>query len=199
LVVIMLSLFVVANAGGRIITLVNTVWRFILAGGVQAMSGGGDLGTLRARMAEIPPLIPSEAVGTFLILLMVIALLVGIFAGRNRRFRRPPSAMGLLIGLINGYLVGAYLLVNMLPSLAGLAPLPFGLSQKLAGGAAPPPAGPGVTDIGRQLVQGIERADPVTLALSVMLVIAAIVLIALVANLRGRGGGRRNNREGARD
>jgi hypothetical protein len=195
----LLSLFVIANAGGRIVTLINTVWRFIMAGGVQAMSGGGDLGALRTRMAEIPPLIPSEAVGTFLILLMVIAILMGVFAGRFRRFRRPPSGMGLLIGLINGYLVGAYLLVNMLPALAGLAPLPFGLSQKLAGGATPPAAGPSAGDIGRQLVQGIQRADPATLALSVMLIIAAIVLIALVANLRHRGGGRRTNREGARD
>ncbi len=193
LLAVVAGLAIIASVGGRIITLINTVFRVIAAGGIQTLSSGGDLAQLRTRMAAVPPLIPPNAVGAALLLLLTILILVAVLAGRHRRFRRPPSGMGLVVGLVSGYLVGAYLLDQLLPSLVAILPLPFGLGAEITQGRAVP-AGQTV-DIGAQLLQAVTSASQSSLSAAAMILVVSLILIALLANAgsrrgAGAGGGR---------
>lgn len=187
LLLVLAGLLLVASAGGQIINIINSAYRFIVAGGLQTMGNSGDVGALQQKMNKVSPLIPSEAAGAFLLLLLVILIVVAVLVGRHKRFRRPSSGVGLLVGLANGYLVGAYLLATLLPSLAKALPLPFGLAAQLAQGrpAAPLPATSG--SAGAQLLQIVNGASPASLSLVVMILIAVIIFPALLMNLRGRG------------
>jgi hypothetical protein len=91
----------------------------------------------------------------------------------------------LLIGLLNGYLIGAFLLRVIFPSLSSFLPVPF----------YPVPPSTGVpaaccTSLWSQFVSAINTASTQSLALLVMFVIAALVLTALIVTLRRRGGAR---------
>lgn len=195
LIMVVLGLLLVANAGGRIITLINAIYRFTVAGGFAVMSGGGDLGALRTKMNAVAPLIPSQAAGAVTLLILVVIIVLAILLGRHPRFRRPSSGVGLLVGLASGYLLGAYLLTQVVPSVAAILPLPFGLGGK---GGAPAPTGTGI-NFGAQLLQAIGAANVTGRAFVISIVVAAIIIIALLMSLRSRGGGRGHNGARSRD
>ncbi len=185
------GLAVIALAGGRIINLINGIWRVVMAGGLQTLSSGGDLAALRARMAGVPPLSPANAAGAALLLLLTVIILFAVLLGRHRRFRRPPSGLGLIVGLVSGYLVGAYLLDLLLPSLVTVLPLPFGLANEIAGGRpAPAPGTLPVGDLGAQLLRAVTSASQASLNAAAMVLVVSIILLALLANAGTRGGAR---------
>ncbi len=184
-VMVAIGLFVVSRFGTTIINIINKVWQLFLSGGLQAFLSGGDLSQVRAKMNTIPPLIPSDAAGAFLLLLLVVLIVLAILLGRHRRFRRPPSLGGLLLGLLNGYLVGGYLLALMFPSLASSIWLPFGLASTISANA--PPLGSG--NPWDQFVATVLNASTRSLALIVGFIVAVIILVALLNTLgRGRAG-----------
>ncbi len=186
LVFVGIGLFIVSRFGTTLINIINKFWQLFLSGGVQAFVSGGDLAQVRAKMATIPPLIPSDAAGAFLLLLLVVLIVLAILLGRFPRFRRPPSLGGLLIGLLNGYLVGGYLLALMFPSFASSIWLPFGLASTIS--ATAPPLGSG--NPWDQFVATVLNASARSLALIVGFIVAVIILVALL-NTVGRGRSRR--------
>jgi hypothetical protein len=190
LVFIMISLFLVARVGDTIVNLINRVWQLFMSGGLQAFASGGDLTQVRANMAKIPPLIPSDAAAAFLLLMMIVLIVLAILAGMHPRLRRPPSLFGVLIGLVNGYLVGAFFLVIMFPSLASVLPVPF-LPEPAPGA----PAQPCCTSLWQQFVATVTNASTRSLALVVMFMIFAIVMTALIVNLQRRGSRRPATRD----
>ncbi len=188
LFIVLVGLVITKLAGPTIVNIINRFYQLFLSGGVQAFISGGDLAQVRANMAKIPPLIPTDAAAAFLLLLLIVLILLGILLGMHPRFRRPPSLLALLIGLVSGYLVGGYLLVIMFPSLAGVIPLPFGLVSQPATPSAPL----GSTDLWAQFVTTINNASQRSLAIVVGFVVAAVILIGLIVTLRrrpGRGAG----------
>jgi hypothetical protein len=184
LAIVVIGLLVTKFAGPTIVNIINKFYQLFMSGGVQAFLGSGDLAQVKANMAKIPPLIPSDAAAAFMLLVLIVLILLGILLGMHPRFRRPPSLVALLIGLVSGYLVGGYLLVIMFPSLAGVIPLPFGLVPQ----PALPTAPLGSTDLWAQFVTTINNASERSLALIVAFVVAAVILIALIATLRRRPG-----------
>jgi hypothetical protein len=188
LFLVVVGLVVTKIAGPTIVNIINKFYQLFMSGGLQAFIGSGDLAQVKANMAKIPPLIPSDAAAAFMLLVLIVLILVGILLGMHPRFRRPPSIVALLIGLVSGYLLGGYLLVIMFPSLASVIPLPFGLVPQPTTPSAPL----GSTDLWAQFVTTINNASERSLALIVAFVVLAVILIALIATLRrrpGRGAG----------
>lgn len=187
LIFILLGLGVFAGLGTTLINIINRTWQLIASGGLQTFFSGGDLSQVKEQMATVPPLISNDAAAAFLVLIMIILIVLAILLGMHPRFRRPPSLLALLIGLLNGYLIGAFLLRTMVPALSAFLPVPFFPAP------APTPGGvPAVccTSLWSQFVAAINNASTQSLALLVMFVIAAIVLTALFLTLRRRGGRR---------
>jgi hypothetical protein len=118
--------------------------------------------------------------------------LIAILLGRSRIFILvgQSSGWGFVIGLVNGYLLGAYLLDSIFPQNAYLLPLPFGINQQLQQGPVPccQPVSSG--NLVWQIVNNIEQASETQLAIAVMASIAVFILIALI------GGSRRAGRSG---
>ena len=109
--------------------------------GSARLSGTGDAQTVAQAMKQVGatgPLLGGNQHASTLLLLVAGVVLVVLF-GRHPRFRRPPSLLGLLLGLANGYLVGGYALVA-LAGPAAAVPLPFGLNAAAAAGAGIQPA-----------------------------------------------------------
>lgn len=68
-------------------------------------------------------LIPPNTPGPAMALLMLFLLGVGLLVGRSRMLHGQPSLGGMLLGLLNGYLVTMFVLTAL--GLGELVPLPF--------------------------------------------------------------------------
>ncbi len=200
--VILFGLLLVARAGGSLAKLINGIYigiLFVLNGGLQALSSADRSAAINNVFADIdsPRLIDPNSPGLELLLVVLVLILIAIWLGRSERFllRGPTSGWGFVFGLLNGYLLGAYLLDSIFPASAALLPLPFGLSEQLQAGPVPCclPASNG--NVIAELVSSIQNASETTLALIVMSIIAIFILIALLSGSRRAG---RSGRNGTR-
>jgi hypothetical protein len=95
-----------------------------------------------------PKLIPANAPGPAMAVVMLFLFALGLLIGGSRALRGRPSISGMLLGLINGYLMTTFLLTALglgalvqLPLPFGLGtlvqlPLPFGLGDRYGAPAA---------------------------------------------------------------
>jgi hypothetical protein len=144
LAVILFGLLLVSRAGGSLATLINGIWvgiLFILNGGLVALTAPDRAAAMDAVFAKIdsPKLIDPNSPGAALLLILALLVLIAILLGRSRIFILvgQSSGWGFVIGLVNGYLLGAYLLDSIFPQNAYLLPLPFGINQQLQQGPVP--------------------------------------------------------------
>jgi hypothetical protein len=198
-VVILFGLLLIARAGGSLAKLINGIYigiLFVLNGGLQALSSTDRSAAIDAIFEKIgsPKLVDPNSPGPELLLILLVLILIAVWLGRSDRFRLrgPTSGWGFIFGLLNGYLLGAYLLDSIFPASAALLPLPFGISQELQAGPVPccVPASSG--NVIAQLVSTIQNASETTLAMFVMAFIAIFILIALLGGSRRAGRSRRN-------
>ena len=198
LLVILFGLLLISRAGGSLATLINGIYvgfLFVLNGGLQALTAPDRAAAVTEVFKKIdsPKLIDPNSPGAALLLILAVLVLIAILLGRSRIFvlRGQTSAWGFVIGLLNGYLIGAYLLASIFPQNAALLPLPFGINQQLQQGPVPcclPPNGNAIW----QIVNNIISASQSQLAIAVMILIAAFILIAFFAGNRRAGRSGRN-------
>jgi len=122
------ALLLMSIFGQEVVALINGIdkaIRFAFGGGLQALGGGANgAGAALAQVRSVPPLVSVESPGTATILVLGVALVLAFFLGLLRTFRGSPSFAGLVLGLISGYLVAAYVLAALAPQ-AELLPLPI--------------------------------------------------------------------------
>ena len=199
-VVLLVGLLLIARAGGTVAKLINGLYfgvRFVLAGGVQALGAGGDraaaITEVIQNMGPVSGLVDPNSPGPALVLVLIILVLITLWLGRVQRFRLrgPASLGGLLVGLFNGYLLGAFLLVSLMAEQAAFLPLPFGLNAQ-AQQAAPAAATTGGPSLFSQLLTDIQNASENTLALIIMAAIGIFIIVAAYLSTRGTGRSKRN-------
>jgi hypothetical protein len=200
-VVILIGLILIARAGPAIARLINGVdfgVRFVLAGGLAALGAPGDRAAAIAHVIEsmgtIQPLVAPTNPGPALVLVLLVLVLLSLLIGRHPRLplRGPSSLGGLLLGLLNGYLLGAYLLVSLFPVDAAFLPLPLGLGPRpsVPVAATPLPTVPASGgSLFNQLINAVQGTSENTLA-AIMMVLIAVFVLALAFF----GGGRRTGR-----
>jgi hypothetical protein len=196
--VILLGLLLLARAGGTVARLINGIYfgmLFVLNGGLQALSAADRSAAVSAVFQKIgsATLINANSPGPELILILLILIVIALWLGRRPRFwlYGPTSIWGFFFGLLNGYLLGAYLLVSVFPAEAGFLPLPFGL-----GGSPAAAVGPGAAtngDLVNRFITGVLSAPEQTLAVLVMVIIALFVILGLLVGSRR---GSRSSRNG---
>jgi hypothetical protein len=198
LLVILFGLLLISRAGGSLATLINGIYLgflFILNGGLQALTSPDRAAAISEVFQKIdsPKLIDPNSPGAALMLILGVLILIAILLGRSRIFvlRGQTSAWGFVIGLLNGYLIGAYVLDSIFPQTAYLLPLPFGINEQLQQGPVPcctPSNGNAIW----QIVNNIINASQSQLAIAVMALIAVFILLALIAGSRRAGRSGRN-------
>jgi hypothetical protein len=160
--------------GEKLVKFVNAGWAFVRSGG----SSGGSPSLL------VNPQDPAA----FFLLVFYGFVLMGLGLGllRSLQLQGRFSFSGMLIGLINGYIVAAYTVDVLFPSYA-ILPVPIqvpGMTPPIPPPGVAMPAGP---DVWNQLMQGLSNlasnpAAPVIIALMIF------VFIILASRLSGKKG-----------
>jgi hypothetical protein len=175
------ALLAFARAGPAIVKYINTMYMAtkIGPGAIQALASGDAkaLDKLFASLKAAKPLIPTDNTGFGLSVVLLILIGLSLWASRIKYLRGAPSVMGLLFGVINGYLASAYLLNAV--SAGSAWPLPFGLSRPTAPpAAAAPVAAQGGDLVDRLLRLVTQTMSDQTLAVVIILAIALFVFLA---------------------
>ena len=177
------ALLAFARAGPAIVKYINTMYMAtkIGPGAIQALASGDAkaLDKLFASLKAAKPLIPTDNTGFGLSVVLLILIGLSLWASRIKYLRGAPSVMGLLFGVINGYLASAYLLNAV--SAGSAWPLPFGLSRPTAppaAAAAAACAAQGCDLVDRLLRLVTQTMSDQTLAVVIILAIALFVFLA---------------------
>jgi hypothetical protein len=185
------GLLLIARTGTVITRLANGAYagaRMLASGGAQTLGSSGNQPAALARVTQEASqqraLVSVEAGGPEFLIILGILLAISILIGLSDRVRGPHSLLGLVLGLINGYLVGAFVLDVLFPQLA-LA-LPFGLASPTSQSgiaALSMPAARG--DVTGQLLLLAQTANERTMAWVIMLAIAVFIIAAIRLGNRG--------------
>ncbi len=168
--------------GPRLIAIINRLWQFFVGGGLNALAGDGGRSVSEAFGQPVKPPIDPNAPATFYLLtfyfIMILALLIGSLKAflLSGRF----SFTGLLVGLVNGYIVAAYSIAVLFPEFAVLpVPLPIrGMTPPI-----PPPglSVPSSDIVGVKLLQVLDSlgSNP-----SAHFIIAGLIVVFIVLATR---------------
>jgi hypothetical protein len=188
------GLVIGARSGDQVVKLVNGLVigiRLMLSGGLQAM-GSGNAEALRQAIAKaggVKPLIPADQPGAALVLVLFVVLGLSLLLGAFKALKGAASLLGLIFGLINGYIIVAAFLLALAPELAVL-PLPFDLggaataAVSITAAPAPAPAGLEVTSRIAGFVQGIAGSPGVAIVVAVSIA----VFVFYTTRFGNRGG-----------
>jgi len=144
LIMTLLAVAITGSLGDTIIRYINAFgkgFRFLLSGGLNALTGEGSADEALAGLRNSPAFVAPENETLVLGLLFVIVVLVAVLFSALPWFKGSRSVFGLFLGLLAGYVVSAMIVRAVLPEYAALVPLPFGF-----GPAAP--AGPVIVQPG---------------------------------------------------
>jgi len=158
--------------GERLVKFVNAGWGF-----VRSSSGGSP-----------SQLVNPQDPAAFYLLVFYVFVLMGLGLGllKSLKLSGRFSFSGMLVGLINGYIVAAYTVDVLFPSYA-ILPVPIqvpGMTPQIPPPGMAMPAGP---DVWAQLMQGLSNlasnpAAPAIIGLSIL------VFIILASRLSGKKG-----------
>lgn len=139
LIILLAGLVFLRAFGPKLITIANRLYIFFTAGGLEALAAADSAKGLaevfgKAAKGPIDPTQPA----LFYLSVFYFFVLIGVLVGLLQRFKLSNrfSFGGLLVGLVNGYLVIAYSLAVFLPELA-ILPTPLGIAGMTP--TAPPP------------------------------------------------------------
>lgn len=193
--IIWLGLVLVSRFGDLIAKTVNGLnyaVRFALAGGLGALGGSGDKGEaitqVFERMGAVKPLISADGTGPGMLLVFLLLVMLGLLLGALKKLKTKSSPLSLILGLLNGYVVTAFLLRMALPEAGILLPLPAGLLRGQAAASAVAAAtGPSVTDsaIAKLAATLANLAGYSQIAILIAILIAVFVLLAVRSGNRG--------------
>jgi hypothetical protein len=112
-------------AGERLIAIINRMGGFLLGGGISALAGGNASDALSKSR---PALLDPNAPATFYLVVFYGIMVVGLLIGSLKPFKLSGrySFSGLLLGLLNGYIVIAYTIAVLFPDFA-ILPVPLAI------------------------------------------------------------------------
>jgi hypothetical protein len=191
LIITGLGMLVLSLQSGRVVSLINGIGvgvRFALAGGLTAMGGGDNSDAMTKALAAAraaPKLIPADRPEIVALALLGILVFVALLLGLLKWFRRPASVLGLILGLLNGYLLSAYVLGSLFPQFAILPSplLPKAAAQAVAARPATP-ASAGLEPLA--LLSGLVGSKELPLIATL-----ALGLLILIATRSGARGGKK--------
>ncbi len=161
LIILLAGLVFLRAFGPQLIAIANRLYIFFTAGGLEALAGADSAKSLAEVFGKSAkgPIDPAQP-ALFYLAIFYFFVLVGVLVSSLQRFKLSSrfSFGGLLVGLVNGYLVIAYSLAVFLPELA-ILPTPLGikgmtptaLPASVAPTAAPSAAGERVLHLLRDL------------------------------------------------
>lgn len=185
---ILLELLVMNHLGNKVSRLVNGInygVHFTLAGGLQALGGSGDkseaIKQVIQSMGEVQPLIKGDGAGTGMALMFGILAILILLLGGIKWFRGQSSGLGLVLGLVSGYLVSAYVLGILMPEASVQLPLPSWLSsgKNVANAAQAAAVASSESNLVNQLTHLVTQTlNERTLAWIVVIIIVLFVFLA---------------------
>jgi hypothetical protein len=113
--------------GERLIAIINRIGGFVLGGGMSALAGGGSsTGLSDALSKSRPALLDPNTPAAFYLLMFYFIMVIGLLIGSLKPFKLSGrySFSGLLLGLLNGYIVIAYTIAVLFPDFA-ILPVPL--------------------------------------------------------------------------
>ncbi len=134
LILIILAVAITGRLSETIIRYINAFgkgFRFLLSGGLNALTGEGSADEALAALRNSPPFIAPENEGLVLGLLFVIVVLLAVLLSGIGWFKGGKSILGLVFGLAAGYLVAAMIIWALIPECAAFVPLPFGFGPPI--------------------------------------------------------------------
>ncbi len=182
LILLTTSLALLQAFGPRLIAIINRLWQFFMGGGLNALAGDGGRSLSEALSQPVKPPIDPNAPATFYLLTFYFIVLVALLIGSLKPFLLSGrfSFTGLLVGLINGYIVAAYSIAVLFPEFAVLpVPLPVkGMTP------ATPPQGlplPGTEIVAARLLQFLDNLGS---SPSAHFVVAGLIIVFIVLATR---------------
>lgn len=180
--VIWLSVVLISQAReaiARTVNGLNFAVRFVLAGGLGALGGGGDrtaaLEEVLKRVGTVKPLINPDGSGIGMLIVFLLFVAAGILLGALKFLRGKASPWGMLVGLAGGYAVSMFVLSR----LAG---------PETAGPAAPASAeaasaSPGVSFFARlaTILNQLLESGQIALVISALILIFVLLATRLSA------------------
>jgi hypothetical protein len=191
LLILFLTLLAVAITGAlgdTIIRYINAFgkgFRFLLSGGLNALTGEGSADEALAALRDSPPFVAPENETLVLGMLFVIVVLLAVLFSALPWFKGSRSIFGLFLGLFAGYIVSAMIVRAVLPEYAALVPLPFGFGPAVPVGpivVQPGQPGPSLSQRILSFLTGL--ADRGLIAAFLGLLIAIFLLAATRAGNR---------------
>jgi hypothetical protein len=113
--------------GTRLIAIINRLGGFFLGGGMGALAGGDNTKSLSDALSKSSTtLINPGAPAEFFLTVFYFFVLIGLLVGSLKPFKLSGkySFSGLLLGLVNGYIVAAYSIAVLFPEFA-ILPVPI--------------------------------------------------------------------------
>lgn len=188
LVLTLLAVAITGSLGDVLIRYINAFgkgFRFLLSGGMSALTGEGGAEEALQALKNAPPLVEDTNEPLVLGLLFVIVVLLALLLSGIPYFKGKRSVFGLFLGLLAGYVVTGTIIRAVTPELSGLVPLPFGFAATAATPSliiGPGASGPSLS--ARILCFLIDLADRGLIAGLLGIIIAIFLLLAT------RSGGR---------
>lgn len=189
LILTMLAVAITGRLGDVIIRYINAFgkgFRFLLSGGMGALTGEGGAEEALQSLRDAPALVEGTNEPLVLGLLFVIVVLVALLLSGIPYFKGKRSVLGLFLGLAAGYVVTGMIIRAVTPELSALVPLPFGFLPPVAAApfaVQPGPGGPSLS--ARVLSFLLSLADRGLIATFLGIIIAIFLLLASRSGSRG--------------
>jgi hypothetical protein len=189
LILTMLAVAITGRLGDVIIRYINAFgkgFRFLLSGGMSALTGEGGAEEALQSLRDAPALVEGTNEPLVLGLLFVIVVLVALLLSGIPYFKGKRSVLGLFLGLAAGYIVTGMIIRAVTPELSALVPLPFGfLPPVVAAPFAIQPGTGGPSLSARVLSFLLSLADRGLIATFLGIIIAIFLLLASRSGSRG--------------
>ncbi len=183
LIMTFLAVAITGRLGDVIIRYINAFgkgFRFLLSGGMSALTGEGSADAALKSLRDAPALVEKANEPLVLGLLFVIVVLLAVLLSGMSWFKGVRSLFGLFEGLVAGYTVASIIMRAIAPEYAALAPLPFGFVAPAALGPVMVQPGAGGTSLSTRVLGFLTSlADRGLIATFLAIVIAVFLLLAV--------------------
>jgi hypothetical protein len=191
LIMTFLAVVITGRLGDVIIRYINAFckgFKFLLSGGLAALTGEGGAEAAFQALGDMPPCIDESNESLVLGLIFVTMVFFAVLLSGMNWLESPQSLFGLFLGLMAGYLVAAVIVRVVAPEYAVFVPLPFGLgASTVPCCVVVPPGGGGTSLVSRVLEFLTSLVDRGLIAVFLGVVIAVFVLLAARPGSHGSG------------
>ncbi len=186
LILTLLAVAITGSLGDVIIRYINAFgkgFRFLLSGGMNALTGEGSADAALQSLRDAPALVDEENEPLVIGLLFVIVVLLSVLLSAMTWLKGARSLFGLFLGIMAGYVVAAMIVRSIAPEYVALVPLPFGFVAHTAPGPVIIQPGAGGPSLSARVLSFLTSlADRGLIATFLAIIIAVFVLLATRTN-----------------